>query len=101
MKTILACNQKGGADKSLCADELSFSFERTGTPVSFYDLDAQEGTLHVTHGGEGCESCRYGHAGGVAGGFRRLAQGGRRCGHSRPHHVSRHRAADAHVQGDV
>ena len=49
MKTILACNQKGGADKSLCADELSFSFERTGTPVSFYDLDAQEGTLHVTH----------------------------------------------------
>ena len=43
MKTILVCNQKGGVGKSLCADELAFSFERTGTPVSFYDLDAQGG----------------------------------------------------------
>lgn len=49
MKTILVCNQKGGVGKSLCADELAFSFERTDTPVSFYDLDAQGGTLHVTH----------------------------------------------------
>lgn len=34
--------------KSLVADELAFSFERSGIPVSFYDLDAQGGTLHRT-----------------------------------------------------
>ena len=57
MKTILVCNQKGGVGKSLCADELAFSFERTGTPVSFYDLDAQGGTLHVTHEVKDAEVC--------------------------------------------
>ena len=41
MKTILVCNQKGGVGKSLCADEIAFSFERSGIPVSFYDLDTQ------------------------------------------------------------
>lgn len=41
MKTILVCNQKGGVGKSLVADEIAFSFERSGIPVSFYDLDAQ------------------------------------------------------------
>lgn len=45
MKTILVCNQKGGVGKSLVADEIAFSFERSGIPVSFYDLDAQGGTL--------------------------------------------------------
>ena len=49
MKTILVCNQKGGVGKSLVADEIAFSFERSGIPVSFYDLDTQGGTLHETH----------------------------------------------------
>lgn len=48
MKTILVCNSKGGVGKSLIADELAFSFERTGTPMSFYDLDSQGGTIHKT-----------------------------------------------------
>lgn len=48
MKTILVCNQKGGVGKSLCADELAFSFERSGIPIEFYDLDEQGGTLHHT-----------------------------------------------------
>lgn len=48
MKTILVCNQKGGVGKSLIADELAFSFERSRIPVSFYDMDAQGGTLHST-----------------------------------------------------
>ena len=48
MKTILVCNQKGGVGKSLCADEIAFSFERSGIPVSFYDLDTQGGTLHLS-----------------------------------------------------
>lgn len=34
MKTILVCNQKGGVGKSLVADEIAFSFERSGIPVS-------------------------------------------------------------------
>lgn len=46
MKTILVCNQKGGVGKSLIADELAFSFERTKTPFSFFDLDNQGGVLH-------------------------------------------------------
>lgn len=29
MKTILVCNQKGGEGKSLVADEIAFSFERS------------------------------------------------------------------------
>lgn len=48
MKNILVCNQKGGVGKSLIADELAFSFERSKVPVSFIDLDAQGGTIHQT-----------------------------------------------------
>lgn len=48
MKTILVCNSKGGVGKSLVADELAFSFERTNTPMNFFDLDHQGGTLHAT-----------------------------------------------------
>lgn len=48
MKTILVCNSKGGVGKSMISDELAFSFERTETPMSFYDLDSQGGTLHST-----------------------------------------------------
>lgn len=55
MKTILVCNQKGGVGKSLCADEIAFSFERSGIPVSFYDLDTQGGTLHKTHEADGAQ----------------------------------------------
>lgn len=55
MKTILVCNQKGGVGKSLVADEIAFSFERSGIPVSFYDLDTQGGTLHKTHEADGAQ----------------------------------------------
>ncbi|WP_251179394.1 ParA family protein [Adlercreutzia agrestimuris] len=55
MKTILLCNQKGGVGKSLIADELAFSLERSGIPLDFYDLDAQGGTLHTTTKAEGAE----------------------------------------------
>ena len=55
MKTILVCNQKGGVGKSLVADEIAFSFERSGIPVSFYDLDAQGGTLHRTQEADGAD----------------------------------------------
>lgn len=53
MKSVLVCNQKGGVGKSLIADELAFSFERSGIPCSFYDLDGQGGTIHVTNDVEG------------------------------------------------
>ena len=46
MYNILVCNQKGGVGKSLIADELAFSFERSGIPLNFYDLDSQGGTIH-------------------------------------------------------
>lgn len=56
MRTILVCNQKGGVGKSLVADELAFSLERSGVPTSFYDLDSQGGTLHETREAEGAEA---------------------------------------------
>lgn len=52
MVNVLVCNQKGGVGKSLVADELAFSFERSGYGVNFYDLDAQGGTLHKSHESE-------------------------------------------------
>lgn len=55
MKTILVCNQKGGVGKSLVADEIAFSLERSGITVSFYDLDTQGGTLHKTHEADGAQ----------------------------------------------
>lgn len=55
MKTILVCNQKGGVGKSLVADKIAFSFERSGIPVSFYDLDAQGGTLYRTREADGAQ----------------------------------------------
>ena len=55
MKTLLVCNQKGGVGKSLVADEIAFSFERSGIPVSFYDLDTQGGTLHKPHEADGAQ----------------------------------------------
>ena len=55
MKTILILNQKGGVGKSLIADEIAFSFERAGVKTSFYDLDAQGGTIHKTRTVEDAE----------------------------------------------
>lgn len=48
MTKILVANQKGGVGKSLIADELAFSFARSGIPAAFIDLDGQGGTLHKT-----------------------------------------------------
>lgn len=48
MKKVLVCNQKGGVGKSLISDELAFSFERSGIPLAFLDLDVQGGTIHKT-----------------------------------------------------
>ena len=55
MRKILVCNQKGGVGKSLIADELVFSFERSGIPVAFLDLDGQGGTIHKTDRNEDAE----------------------------------------------
>lgn len=49
MKKILVCGQKGGTGKSTISDELAFSFERSGIPVAFLDLDVQGGTIHKTN----------------------------------------------------
>lgn len=57
MKKILVCNQKGGVGKSLIADELAFSFERSGIPTAFLDLDGQGGTIHKTDKNADAEVC--------------------------------------------
>lgn len=55
MKNILICNQKGGVGKSLIADELAFSFERSNIPMNFFDLDSQGGTIHKSAKVDGAE----------------------------------------------
>lgn len=49
MKTILVCNQKGGAGKTLIADEIAFALNRAGIKYNFYDLDHQGGSIHKNH----------------------------------------------------
>ena len=88
MKTILVCNQKGGVGKSLVADEIAFSFERSGIPAPHPRGGRRAGR-------------RGGHAGSLAGGTGGLAEGGGRGGHPDQDHVEGHRAADAHAQGGV
>lgn len=44
--TILVLMQKGGVGKSTVCDEIAFSFDRTGIPYSFVDLDGQGGNIH-------------------------------------------------------
>ena len=46
MKTILIANQKGGCGKTLVADELAFSFDRTDVKYSLYDLVGQGCIFH-------------------------------------------------------
>ena len=48
MKNILVVNQKGGVGKSLIADEIAWSFERSKIPISFADLDSQGGVCHAS-----------------------------------------------------
>lgn len=48
-RNILVANQKGGVGKSLIADELAWSFERSGIQTAFLDLDAQGGVCHETY----------------------------------------------------
>ena len=101
MKTIFVCNQKGGVGKSLVADEIAFSFERFGIPMSFYDLDAQGGTLHGTHEVDGAEVAVVDTSGGAPGRDGRLAEGCGRGGHSDQDHVEGNGAADANAQDGV
>lgn len=44
---ILIYNRKGGVGKTLVADELLFSLERSGTPHAFIDLDDQGSSIHA------------------------------------------------------
>lgn len=53
MKTIVVATEKGGVGKTTVAEELAFSFERTGTPFEYRDLDGQGGTRHRGHADEG------------------------------------------------
>lgn len=46
-KRIVVANIKGGNGKTTIANELAFSFDRTGTPYSFFDLDGQRGGAHA------------------------------------------------------
>lgn len=49
MKNILVLAQKGGVGKTLLADELAYSMDRTGTPYNFYEFDSQEGNRHISN----------------------------------------------------
>lgn len=46
MKRIVVLNIKGGVGKTVLADELAFSLDRTDTPYSYFDFDGQGGGTH-------------------------------------------------------
>lgn len=48
-KNIVVISQKGGVGKTLAADEIAFSLDRTGVSYAFYDLDGQDVAVHVGH----------------------------------------------------
>ncbi|MBQ9031969.1 MAG: chromosome partitioning protein [Parasporobacterium sp.] len=47
MKTILVIAEKGGVGKTMLADEIMFSLERSGIRAAFYEFDRQGGELHT------------------------------------------------------
>lgn len=55
MKTILVCNQKGGAGKTLCCDLFSDFLTADGIAHNIISLDAQMGALHDPKKEEGAE----------------------------------------------
>lgn len=55
MKNILVLAQKGGVGKTLIADEIAYSLERSNIPFSFFELDAQGGNRHSTTENENAE----------------------------------------------
>lgn len=46
MKTVLVVAQKGGVGKTMLANEIAYSLDRSGIPYDFYDLDPQGGSPH-------------------------------------------------------
>lgn len=46
MKTILVLAEKGGVGKTMIADEIAFSLERSGIRTAFFEIDQQGGELH-------------------------------------------------------
>ena len=47
MKTIIVLAEKGGVGKTMIADEITFSLERSDVPVAFHEIDRQGGELHT------------------------------------------------------
>lgn len=56
-KTIVVAAEKGGIGKTTISEELAFSFERTGVPFEYVDLDGQGGTRHRGHADAGAVVC--------------------------------------------
>lgn len=48
MKTVLVCAQKGGVGKTMIANEIAYSLDRSRVPYNYYDLDPQGGAAHET-----------------------------------------------------
>ena len=46
MQRVLVVNRKGGVGKTTIADELLFSFERSGIHTAYIDLDDQNSSIH-------------------------------------------------------
>lgn len=57
MKHILLVNQKGGAGKTMLADQVAFGLQKAGHIVDFKDMDGQGGAAHQNESNEGAEFC--------------------------------------------